>query len=72
VTAPLPSPHLSPIAGLFNTVVAYLNGRLTDRITELKRQIAAEVEYGHELRTARDFADSDDHGYIDRTGLEGP
>jgi hypothetical protein len=26
----------------------------------------------HELRTARDFADSDAAGYIDRTGLETP
>jgi hypothetical protein len=69
MTAPPLSPYLSPMAGLFNAVVAYLNGRLADRVTELKCLIAAEVEYGHELRTHRDFAETKAAGYID-TGLE--
>ncbi|MFD9284885.1 hypothetical protein ACFWD7_48055 [Streptomyces mirabilis] len=70
MTAPLPSPRFSPTAGLFNTLVAHLNARLTARITELRLLIAAETEIGHQHRTARDFADSDAAGYIDRTGLE--
>lgn len=56
MTAPLPSPSLSPMAGLFNAAVRYLNRRLRAR--------------NHELRVARDFAASDAAGYIDRTGLE--
>lgn len=70
MTAPLPSPRLSPMAGLFNAVVAYLNSRLADRVTELRYLIAAETEYGHELRAHRNFTDTDNAGYIDRTGLE--
>ncbi|MER5584055.1 hypothetical protein ABT090_20785 [Streptomyces asoensis] len=47
-------------------------GRLNDRITELRQQIRAARETKHALTTARNFADSDAAGYIDRTGLEGP
>lgn len=70
MTAPLPSPCLSPTAGMFNAAVRLLNARLTDRIAELRFLIAAETEYGHAHRTARDFADTDAAGYIDRTELE--
>lgn len=48
--------------------------RLNNRITELEQQLATAQQVNHELteaaRTARNFADSDDAGYIDRTGLE--
>jgi hypothetical protein len=70
VTAPVPAPRLSPIAGLFNHLVRHLNARLTARIAELRALIAAEREIGHALTIRRDFADSDAAEYIDRTGLE--
>ena len=70
MTAPLPSPRLSPTAGLFNTLVRHLNRRLRARIGELNVQLADARNRNHQLTTARDFADSDDAGYIDRTGLE--
>lgn len=47
-------------------------GRLHDRIAELDRQIRTARETRHALRTARDFADTEAAGYIDRTGLEKP
>jgi hypothetical protein len=71
VTAAVPSPYLSPTAGLFNRVVAYFNRRLADRELELTALLVIETERGHALRTAADFADSERSGYIDRTGLEG-
>ena len=47
--------------------------RLAARETELVAEIAALTELNFELRTARDFADTEAAaGYIDRTGLEGP
>lgn len=72
MTAPLPSPRLSPMAGLFNAAVRYLNTRLTARVTELLLLIDVEIEIGHAHRTTASFADSDAAGYIDRTGLEAP
>ncbi|MGW2721352.1 hypothetical protein [Streptomyces sp. NPDC001492] len=65
-----PAPYLSPTAGLFNHLVRLLNARLTARITELRLLIAIETETAHALRTARDFADSEAAGYIDRSFLE--
>lgn len=44
--------------------------RLTAREAELAAQLVRERERKHALTTARDFADSDRSGYIDRTGLE--
>lgn len=70
MTAPLPSPYLSPTAGLFNRLVTHLNSRLTARIDELLLLIDVETEIGHAHRTARDFADSERAGYIDRSFLE--
>ncbi|MGW2048652.1 hypothetical protein ACWCPF_26225 [Streptomyces sp. NPDC001858] len=43
---------------------------LAAREAELVAELAAQREIGFELRTARDFAESDAAGYIDRTGLE--
>lgn len=71
MTAPLPSPYLSPTAGLFNQLVAHLNGRLAARVDELLLLIDIETEISHAHRTARDYADSDRAGCIDRTELEG-
>ena len=44
--------------------------QLTAREAELAAEVAFEQERGIELRTARNYADSDAAGYIDRTGLE--
>lgn len=45
-------------------------GRLTERLAELEIEVAAARERNEELRTARDFADSDRSGYVDRSGLD--
>ena len=70
MTAPLPSPYLSPTAGLFNALVRLAIRRLSARAAELRLLIGAEAELNHALTTARDFAASDAAGYIDRAGLE--
>ena len=36
----VPTPYLSPIAGLFNSLVAWLNRQLTDRALLLEAEIA--------------------------------
>jgi hypothetical protein len=46
--------------------------RLNSREAELSADLTRERERHFELTIARDFADSDGAGYIDRTGLEGP
>lgn len=46
--------------------------RLTAREAELVAEIAALRELNFETRTARDFADTEAAGYIDRSYLEGP
>lgn len=66
MTSPPPTPALSPTAGFFNALIRHTNRRLRARIAELQ----AAIENEHAERTSRDFADSDTHGYIDRTGLE--
>lgn len=70
MTAPLPTAATSPTAGLFNALVRHTNRQLRARIGELTRQISDATNARHELRTARDFADSDRSGFVDRTGLE--
>ncbi|MFD4547203.1 hypothetical protein [Streptomyces sp. NPDC058466] len=48
MTAPLPAPRLSPIAGLFNHLVAWLNSQLTDRALLLEAEVAvANAENQH-------------------------
>jgi len=64
----LQQPTLSPTAGLFNALVRLHIARLRARIAELQAGIEAE----HAAATSRNFADSAAHGYINRTGLEGP
>ncbi|MGW0920176.1 hypothetical protein ACWD3J_14300 [Streptomyces sp. NPDC002755] len=44
--------------------------RIAAREAELVAEVDAERERGFERRTARNFADSEASGYIDRTGLE--
>ena len=71
MTAPAPSPYRSPIAGFVNAMARHAIRGLDARIRELEVLLADATELSHALTTARDFADSDDAGYIDRTGLEG-
>ena len=70
MTAPLPSPRLSPTAGLFNTLVRHLNRRLRARVGELNTQLDDAINHNYELRDAESFTATDAAGYIDRTGLE--
>lgn len=70
MTAPLPSPRLSPTAGFFNALVRELNKRLRVHIADLLRQIDDARDAGPSQRTARNFADSAAAGYIDRSFLE--
>ncbi|MFJ3507860.1 hypothetical protein [Streptomyces luteogriseus] len=44
--------------------------RMELRAAGLEAELAFERERHHELATARNYADSDAAGYIDRTGLE--
>lgn len=44
--------------------------RLAAREAALKAEVARQRERRYELTTARDFADSQRSGYVDRTGLE--
>jgi hypothetical protein len=69
MTAPLPSPYLSPTAGLFNAMVRHLNRGYRAHIAELAEDLAKEIERGYQLRTTAAFADSERSGYVDRTGL---
>ena len=72
MTAPLPTAYLSPIAGFVNALARLAIRGLDAEVRELELLRRDALELQHALRTARDFADSDDAGYIDRTGLEGP
>ena len=44
MTAPLPTAWTSPMAGLFNAVVQYLNTRLAGRVAELELLLDAETD----------------------------
>lgn len=44
--------------------------RLTAREIELAAELARQRERRHQLTTSRDFAASEQAGYVDRTGLE--
>ncbi|MFJ4925371.1 hypothetical protein [Streptomyces sp. NPDC088736] len=43
---------------------------LRARVAELRRQVSDAREINHGLKAARNFADSEAAGYVDRTGLE--
>lgn len=70
MTAPAESPYRSPIAGFVNAMARHAIRGLDARIRELEALLADATEISRALATARDFADSDRSGYIDRTGLE--
>ena len=71
MTAPLPSSRLSPTAGLLNAMARLYIRRARPVIAAQQKALDEARNLNDRLRTARDFADSDDAGYIDRTGLEG-
>lgn len=70
MTAPLPSSRLSPTAGLLNAMARLYIRRARPVIAAQQKALDEARNLNDRLRTARDFADSDDAGYIDRTGLE--
>lgn len=70
MTAPAESPYQSPIAGFVNAMARHAIRGLDARIRELEAVLAAATELSRAEATARNFADSDRSGYIDRTGLE--
>jgi hypothetical protein len=72
VTAPAPAPYLSPIAGFVNALARHAIRGLDARIRDLEALLADATELRYTLREARDFTDTDNAGYIDRTGIEGP
>jgi hypothetical protein len=50
VTAPVPAPRLSPIAGLFNDLVAWLNDRLTAHAVLLEAEVAVAIAENQQLK----------------------
>ena len=70
MTAPLPTPRTSPTAGLLNALARLYIRRARPIVAALQQDVDEARNLNHRLRTARDFADSDAAGYIDRTGLE--
>lgn len=70
MTAPAESPYRSPIAGFVNAMARLAIRGLDARIREPEAARRGALELRQALATARDFADSDAAGYIDRTGLE--
>ena len=65
-----PASHLSPLAGFVNALARLAIRGLDARVRELEADRRTSLERQRALITARDFADSDAAGYIDRTGLE--
>lgn len=70
MTAPLPSAYTSPIAGFVNALARLAIRGLNAEVRELEGIRRDALELQHALHTARDFADTEAAGYIDRTGLE--
>lgn len=70
MTAPAETPYRSPIAGFVNAMARHAIRGLDARVRELEAALAAATEVSRAEATARDFADSDAAGYVDRTGLE--
>jgi len=70
MTAPLPSSYTSPMAGFVNALARLAIRGLDAEVRALEALRRDALELQHELRTARDFADTEAAGYIDRTGLE--
>ena len=72
MTAPLPTSRTSPTAGLLNAMARLYIRRAAPIIAAQQKALDEARNLNHRLRTARDFADTDAAGYIDRTGLETP
>ncbi|MER6492626.1 hypothetical protein [Streptomyces griseorubiginosus] len=70
MTAPLPTPYLSPMAGFFNALLRLYIRRARPIIAAQQRQLDEARNTNAQLVTARDYADSRAAGYIDRTGLD--
>lgn len=71
MTVPLPTAYTSPIAGFVNAAARLAIRGLDQRARGLAVLIADARELNHALITARDFADTDEAGYIDRTDIWG-
>lgn len=69
MTAPAETPYRSPIAGFVNAMARHAIRGLDARVRELEAARRGALELRQTLITARNFADSDAAGYIDRTGL---
>jgi hypothetical protein len=63
---------MSPTAGLLNAMARLYIRRARPMVAAQQVAVDEALNLNHRLRTARDFADSDAAGYIDRTGLEKP
>ncbi|MER5694871.1 hypothetical protein ACWDBO_31175 [Streptomyces mirabilis] len=50
MTAPVPAPRLSPIAGLFNDLVAWLNDRLAAHALLLEAEVAVAIAENQQLK----------------------
>ncbi|MEU5477523.1 hypothetical protein [Streptomyces mirabilis] len=50
MTAPIPAPRLSPIAGLFNDLVAWLNDRLAAHAVQLEAEVAVAIAENQHLK----------------------
>ncbi|MDT0608782.1 hypothetical protein [Streptomyces lancefieldiae] len=71
MTAPVPS-RLSPTAGLLNALARLYIRRAVPFIAIQEKAREEAINLNHRLRTARDFADTEAAGYIDRSYLEEP
>ncbi|MFK4869034.1 hypothetical protein ACI3K4_27850 [Streptomyces sp. CSMPJR101] len=65
-----PPSRLSPMAGLLNAMARLYIRRARPLIAVQQKALDEARNLNDRLRTARDFADSDDAGYIDRSFLE--
>ncbi|MEW2463078.1 hypothetical protein AB0872_20540 [Microbacterium sp. NPDC047426] len=65
-----PAPRLSPTAGMFNALLRLYIRRARPIIAAQQKAVDEARNHNHRLTTARDFADTEAAGYIDRTGLE--
>jgi hypothetical protein len=70
--APLPSPRLSPMAGLLNAMARLYIRRARPMVAAQQVAVDEALNLNHRLRTAASFRETDAAGYIDRTGLEKP
>ncbi|MEV7975354.1 hypothetical protein [Streptomyces sp. NPDC086519] len=72
MTAPLPSPYLSPTAGLVNACARLYIKRALPLIAAQEQELDEATNLNHRLRTEASYRDSRAAGYIDRSFLERP